>query len=128
MFIKVMFFCVFITLCLTACESKDKGLEEMKKIESKWLDGVKLAESTPRIALSPQVGNLQAIKRDLEGVGVGNCLAGAKIALNDHMSLTIQGFLEFMDPDKKYLSSSSFTLSDIKYREYIQGRDKCLGA
>ena len=118
----------FITIALVGCdkliEPKDKGMAEIKKIEQRWLDGAQLAGSTARIALSPQVANLQSIKRDLDGVVVGKCLEEAKANLGESMEITIKGFLEFMG-DRKYTAEKTLEEGIKKLGEYKQARDKC---
>jgi hypothetical protein len=117
-----------VVIALLGCdrliEPKDKGMMEIKKIEQRWIDGVQLAESTPRIALSHQVANLQSIKRDFDEVVVGECLKEAKVALGEHMDLTIQGFLEFMG-NKEYTARKTLEEGRKKLDLYKQARDKC---
>ena len=91
---------LFLTGCDKLSESKDKGLTEIKNIEQRWSDGIQLAHSTARIALSNQVANLQSIKRDLDNVAVSECMQDAKTLLASHMELSIQGFLGFMQEDE----------------------------
>lgn len=86
---------VLITSCGIFAEPKDKGLPELRKIEQRWFDGLKVAASTARIGLPSQINNLQAIKRDLDDVKVSKCLYLAKKALARHMDLTIDGFIAF---------------------------------
>lgn len=118
----------FVAIAFLGCDKlivpKDKGMGEIKKIEQRWIDGTQLAGATARIALSSQVANLQAIKRDLDGVVVGECLKEAKVALSEHMELTIQGFLEFMD-GKKYTAELTLEEGGKKLDGYKQARDKC---
>ncbi len=116
---------IAISGCDKLIEPKDKGLVEIRKVEQRWSDGLQLAGSTARIALSPQVANLQSIKRDLDGVVVSECLKEAKVALSEHMELSIRGFLEFMS-DRKYSAEKTLEESSKKIDDYKQARDKCV--
>jgi hypothetical protein len=63
----------------------------------RWADAVKLAASTGRIALAQPVGNMQAIKRELEGVALASdCMRAARDRKAEAMGLTINAFLSFM--------------------------------
>lgn len=125
----VTYLCLISLSILPGCnglfESKDKGLADLKKIEERWSDGINLAGSTSRIALSTPVGNLQSIKRDLDGVVVSECLKNAKGALVGHMELTIQGFLEFMG-DKKYVAEQTLEKAFKQMESYKKERSKCI--
>lgn len=99
---------------------------ELAKIERRWNDGIQLAATTPKIALSSPVGNLQAIRRDLEDLTVNECLRDAKTLLIEHMNLAIEGFFAFMR-DEKYLTDSKQKGAEEKAITYRTARAKCPG-
>lgn len=93
----------FVVAALSAChapEPKDKGIQELSAVVTRWDDGLKLASSTGRIALSAPVAQLQAARRDLDAVVVGECLKPAKEELKQHMDSMIDAFLAFMASDE----------------------------
>lgn len=82
--------------CSDSIKSRSQGIEELDANKRSWDDGVKVAESTGRIALSGPVMNLQAIRRDLDAVKVSECLAPAKQWLASAQDDVINGFLQHM--------------------------------
>lgn len=63
---------------------------------ARWIDAVKVAESTSRIALSAPVTTLQSIRRETQELTVAPCMDAAKSALLRSMDTTIEGFFSFM--------------------------------
>ena len=78
----------------------DYGLAVIQQIERRWLDENQLASVTSRSALIPQIGNLQATKRELESTQVGKCLSQTKIFFSKHMEFTIKSYFQFLDKDE----------------------------
>jgi len=115
---------LLITSCNKIIEPKNKGLSEITKIEQRWSDGIKVAESTPRIGLSSQVKDLQTIKRDLDAVEVSNCIKEAKVALSKHMELTIDGLIAFMRSEEE-TSIQLMHEGGEQLSAYRKARDKC---
>jgi hypothetical protein len=113
---------------LTGCDqfpwSKSKGLEQLTAIEQRWADGIKLASSTGRGALSNPVANLQQIKRDLSLVQVSKCLEDAKPKLESHMENIIAGFFEFMH-ERKYSSDAAMERATEAMTEYVKSKALC---
>ncbi|ENW05749.1 hypothetical protein [Acinetobacter beijerinckii] len=67
------------------------------EIATKWSDGLSLAGSTPRLALSTPVQNLQAIKREVENKQPKtDCEAVMKTNLLYAYDYTIKSILNFM--------------------------------
>ena len=64
--------------CGDSAESRSQGLADLQAVKKRWDDGVSVASSTSRSALS---SNLQQIRRDLDGVKTSECLKDAKSAL-----------------------------------------------
>lgn len=113
---------VLISGCKNPFEAKDKGVDQLNNIESRWEDAYTLASSTSRIALATPVSNLQDIKRDLAQVELSECLSPAREALGAYMDSHINNFLKFM-------SDSDFTQfeSNNKLVEYFKVKEKCTG-
>lgn len=82
--------------CGDSAKSRSEGLADLQAIKKRWDDGLKVASSTSRIALSGPAMNLQQIRRDLDGVKTSECLKDAKLALAEGMDATISGVLAFM--------------------------------
>ena len=108
--------------CNNLFEAKDKGVEDLTKIENRWVDTYDLASSTSRIALATPVSQLQEVKRDLLTVEVSECLTPAKEALSSYMDMHIKNFLYFMA--NQNISSSE---SNPKLVEYFAIKTKCAG-
>lgn len=100
------------------------GIDQLKAIETRWIDGYKLASSTSRIALSAPVQNLQTIARDLKSVKVSKCLAPAKALLGEILDISTDGFMEFMRKDEM---SATLTLNEAlkKVDLYRVAKNKC---
>lgn len=115
---------VFMVSILSAC-SKDKGVEQLNSIESRWDDAISLASSTPRIQLANSVSALQDIKNELNTIEVSDCLAPAKGKFSKYMDNNIQVFLDFMrDSD----SSSAYKIkaeNDQLIQEYFEIKQEC---
>lgn len=80
-------------------KQKDELSKSIKAVDAayaKWIDAVKVAESTGRIALSTPVATLQSIRRETQELIVAPCMDAAKTALLSSMDLTIEGFFTFM--------------------------------
>jgi hypothetical protein len=78
----------------------------------RWDDALKLAVSTPRIGAANPVQNLQALKREAEGLELTSCLAMSWDARTIAMSLEVDAMLTFMQdgPEverKAYLASAA---------------------
>jgi formylglycine-generating enzyme required for sulfatase activity len=113
-----------LTLLLSGCgdsaESRSEGIADLQAIKQRWDDGVNVASSTSRIALSGPAMNLQQIRRDLEGVKTGECLADAKSALAEGMDATISGVLAFMgDSDSGGLNFAMGSLRAGRYDDIV---------
>lgn len=122
----ILSFFICASLLLSGCknpfEAKDKGVDQLNAIESRWDDAHTLASSTSRIALATPVSNLQEIKRDLAQIEISECLIPAREALSAYMDSHINNFLKFM-------SDSDFTQfeSNNKLVEYFEVKEKCTG-
>lgn len=83
-------------------------------MSSKWTDALSLASSTSRIALAPQVKNMQDLRRELEAKNTDNfCDLYIKNSLLFVYQSTIDSFMKFMTQDE---SGSELSL-DIANRE-----------
>lgn len=82
---------------------------------SEWSDAEKLANSSPRISLAPVVSQLQAIRRKMDGITPGSCVASVHDNFRSSMDESIAGFLAFMaqEPDgtvQRHFKTSTFML------------------
>jgi formylglycine-generating enzyme required for sulfatase activity len=112
------------TLLLSGCgdsaESRSEGIADLQAIKQRWDDGVNVASSTSRIALSGPAMNVQQIRRDLDGVKTSECLADAKSALAEGMDATISGVLAFMgDSDSGGLNFAMGSLRAGRYDDIV---------
>ena len=67
-----------MTLRPDSADAYNKGHEAYLAVSRRWLDAYTLAGSTPRISLPPVIANMQAIRREMEGLALPQCLAQAK--------------------------------------------------
>lgn len=118
---------VLISGCKNPFEAKDKGIDQLNDIEQRWIDTSTLISSTSRIALAPQVANLQGMKRDLNAIEVGECLIPAKNELNDYMEMEIEVYLKFMADNlsDSYAASQKKKMLE-KVNNYRTLKSKCL--
>lgn len=79
-------------------ERKDvtTSLLALEVAEKKWIAGVKLAESTARIALAGPVKSLQDMRATMDEMPVPTCLQSAKVELLSGMDAQLKAFLSFM--------------------------------
>ena len=124
---------IFIsTLLISGCknifEAKDKGIDQLNNIEQRWIDTSTLISSTSRIALAPQVANLQEMKRDLNVIEVSECLTPAKNELNEYMEMEIDIYLKFMADElsDSYAASQKKKMLE-KVTNYRTLKSKCTG-
>lgn len=120
--LPILIFTVLLSGCKNPFESKDKGVENLNNIESRWDDAYTLASSTARIALPTPIANLQDVKRDLANVELSECLNPARDALNSYMDTQINTFLEFMADQ-----NSIEIKPNAKLVEYFAIKEKCTG-
>lgn len=73
-----------------------KASAELTRIAGDWEDAARLADSTPRMALSSQIANMQSIQDELQAVDVPACLEQARAQLDDGMSGGIRGYTLFL--------------------------------
>lgn len=114
---------VLISGCKNPFEAKDKGVDQLNNIESRWEDAYTLASSTSRIALATPVSSLQDIKRDLAQVELSECLSPTREALSAYMDSHINNFLKFMS-DSDF---TQFESNNNKLVEYFEVKEKCAG-
>lgn len=72
---------------------------EMGEVAQRFDDANRLASQTSRANLSPQIADLQSIRRDAQAVEVPECMADMKAAMLDYMDADIDAFITFLDPD-----------------------------
>ena len=119
---------LLISGCKNPFEAKDKGIDQLNNIEQRWIDTSTLISSTSRIALAPQVANLQEMKRDLNVIEVSECLTPAKNELNEYMEMEIDIYLKFMADElsDSYAASQKKKMLE-KVTNYRTLKSKCTG-
>lgn len=78
----------------------ENAIAALAAVTTKFNDGVKLAKSTARIALSSPVAALQNIMRETESVAATPCTAMPKRKLVEGMNKYIDAFMLFMSDPK----------------------------
>lgn len=105
----------------------EKSLAQLNGHYARWKDGVRLADSTARIALPSQVAQLQEIRRSVAAVAVSPCMEQPKQALEAGMNKVIDGFVAFMGDANlgKYLAAAAFEDGAPRFAEYERGASSC---
>lgn len=67
-----------------------------------WDDATHLANSTPRVALAPQIQNLQRIRREAAALTVPSCGARTLALLITYFDTTISAFIDFLGQGSQY--------------------------
>jgi ATP-dependent 26S proteasome regulatory subunit len=104
------------------------SLAAVDAVLARWDDAVKVAGTTSRIALGPQVAALQAIKREAEQLTVPPCLDKGKSDLVQAMNSTVDGFLTFMRNELKMgeqLAKIDFDAAAMHMAKYKADRAGC---
>jgi hypothetical protein len=83
--------------------------QQISPIVTEWQDAIKLASSTPRGSLSPQIASLQAIRRKTDAVTPPDCAKAPHAQLVKGMDLGIQGFLDFLAQKPQATVNQEFT-------------------
>lgn len=77
----------------------------------RWNDALKVAASTPRIHLTQEIKNLQAIKLEVINMDVAPCMTASKTHLANAMTIFIDGLLEF---------KSNTIIGEFLFRDYAK--------
>ncbi len=114
--IIIIIMIIFLSACAaakpqTCVEQSADFLSAIDKISAEWDDANVLANQTPKIALSPQVAQLQAIKREADALKPPDCASNIQAFLSEYMDNTINGYLKFMSDspamEKLYFDTAS---------------------
>lgn len=89
-------------------------------LAARWGDAVVLADNTPRIALSGAVGQLQAIRREVESVDWPPCARRAADLLSDGMNSEISGYLGFMSGHRPEETRALPDVGTLSYAYLVQ--------
>ena len=105
----------------------EKSIVALRSQHRRWKDAARLADSTARIALATPVAQLQEISRATTDLLVPPCIEPAKKSLTDAMSLTIDGFMLFMQDANigKTLASLKSDAAAPHFTAYEQGMAEC---
>jgi hypothetical protein len=87
----------------------------LQPLVTRWSDAMALVDSTPRIALTGPVGQLQAVRRDVQAVTWPACARHAADLLVGGMSSEIDGYLGLM---AGHSADETKTLPDVGTLSY----------
>ncbi|MBN1535229.1 MAG: zinc ribbon domain-containing protein [Anaerolineales bacterium] len=106
----------------------DRAMADLRDIQLRWGDAIDIANSTPRIALSSPVANLQEIRRETQKVEVPHCMEELKTIYIDAMDYYIQGYMEFMQDADSTLAGEYIGMGNVaalKVVEMIKEIEAC---
>lgn len=95
-----------------------KSAADMNKLLTTWDDASKLANSTPRNALAPQISVLQDLHRQANALEVPTCLENAKSYLALGMDKTVNAFLDFLGQKPDALVTADFNDANQEFKTF----------
>lgn len=115
---------------IPVCSTKDgkKVYDLVKQYAQEWDDADKLAGSTSRIALAPQVAQLQCIRRDVQAQEYPPCGQDAQTKLVAMMDLTIQGYIDFLAQKPDSVVQISLQAADAAQLDFLNALASLSGA
>lgn len=106
-----------LSACATTCEV-EKYIESVTPYLAKWSEAVQLAKSAPRVALTPRIEDLQAIRDEVAGMDVQSCLQEDHKLLLQAMDDQISGFISFLRQEPEATVSAHFDSSDANLEKW----------
>lgn len=106
----------------------ERDFRSLQIIARRWVDALAVAHATSRINLNGPVATLQAIKREAATVQPSGCIKEAVPHLVQHMEMTIEGFIDFMENKYgggKIISAISFDSADKAMTAYSAAIQEC---
>jgi Tfp pilus assembly major pilin PilA len=105
-----------------------KQYDQQRAIYSRWVDALRLADKTPRIALAPQVQNLQTIRREMQAVGASGCLATPTAKMMGGMTRIVDAFIVFLanDAGSKDIAERQFEAAALLFSDYEAEAKVCV--
>lgn len=92
----------------------------------RFVDDLKVASATGRIALSGPVGRMQQSVRELREIQTGECLQQVQSNIAEGMTTIINGFITFMDADNPDDDSTSLIAKGSKLmKESVDWAPNC---
>ncbi len=94
-----------------------EATKKLNDVYARWGDAERLAQSTPRINLAAQIGEMQKLKQEASALEMPNCQDRAKLALVGAMTASIEAHYSFLQ--KNEISSiEKQKTADEGYKEY----------
>lgn len=115
---------------IEAAKSKDVlqvSLKAADDLYARWKDGKQVAGLTSRIGLATPVANLQALRREADGLILPDCLKDGKANLLEAMKLEIEGFMAFMGDVNlgKFVAQANSDAAEKLLVSYEADRSMC---
>lgn len=83
-------------------------IDTAKPMAERWDDAAKLAGSTSRMSLAPQIASMQAIRRDAQALEAPPCAEQSKQYLLEAMDKTIDAYIAFLGQQPDTIVQASF--------------------
>ncbi len=97
----------------------DQFLDDLQGLIERWDDKTELAGNTGRIALSPIVGEMQEIRREVQGLDEPWCAKETQLLMVEYMDEFIGGYLAFMAQESDSEVSKRFDVAEEKMDKAI---------
>lgn len=102
----------------TCQELMQAYVKEAKPLRDEFLDSLKVAKSTARMSLAPQIESLQRIKRETAKVTAPECAGKTHEILISGMATHIDGMLEFLGQGDDGVVFAQQKLADTMIEAY----------
>lgn len=103
-----------------------KAIEAMQSLGQRWADATRLASVSPRASLPGTIATMQQIVRELIGLDLPPCLAGAREIAVRGASTHVDAYLLFMAASKDEATiAAKLTVAESLWGQYEQAMEAC---
>jgi hypothetical protein len=96
----------------------NNAYQKINTIKTRWDESLMLATNSSRIVLAQPVSEMVSLHRDLANIEVPPCMETAKNALDQSMSLTIDGYRKFFEYENEEEISIRFKKASLQRQIY----------
>jgi hypothetical protein len=117
---------LLLTLCicvaLVGCAEKPTtGEAELRALLPAWFDTLNLIKASPRVAIPPQIAQMQAMRRQAEAIHVSECMKKPKKIFVDYMQSKIDMITDVLSEKQPYLNGFNSPVTDfVEFQAAVQ--------